>query len=100
LRDDTELRTKLALAEHKYDEALKSLVGNSPSMVKLITEYEDAVRAVTRYKRAMDLVAEKGLLPLVTYGIPPDDDQVDELAQQWKAAINELERNPDAELPE
>jgi hypothetical protein len=100
LKDDTELRTKLAIAEINYEEALKSVVGNSPAMAKLIAEYEDAVRTVTRYKRAMDLVAEKGVLPLVSYGIPPDDDQVDELAQQWRAAINELERNPDAELPE
>jgi hypothetical protein len=99
LKDDGELRTKLAVAEHNYEETLKSVVGNSPAMSKLIAEYEDAVRTVTRYKRAMDLVAEKGVLPLITYGIPPNDDQVDELAQQWKAAIAQLERNPDAELP-
>jgi hypothetical protein len=87
-----ELRTRHAVAELRYEEALKGLVQNSPGVLALLEAHEAAIRTAARYSRALDVLSARGLLPVVFYGeLPAADPDLDALAEQWKAAISELE---------
>ena len=58
LWDDAELRTKLAIAEIHYHDALQSLVQGSPGVLVLLQEHDALLRRFTQIKRAVDFPAD------------------------------------------
>jgi hypothetical protein len=96
-----DLRMTLTVTNLAYTDALRAYVANSPSVAKLLKRYEDMVRETTIMDLALAYIGGKGMMPVKSWGIPPrDDPEVSVLADKWRSAIEALEKDPDAPLPE